>query len=94
MKPNGVTIVRAKADRPTLQRILERIEDGCYTPDSIANCSECGHRMFTLDDDQILRYMKILVRLHKAEWRDQGRAPGAQGQATQICVPKETGWKT
>lgn len=76
------------------QKILDRIEDGFQTADQVLVCGECARPIFALTVEEVKAVMDQLVAEGKAEWRDQGRAPGAQGQATQICVPKETGWKT
>ena len=71
-----------------LDKIWERIDDGCYTVEAIKKCSECGKDIFGLDDDEIRLYMQQLVGAGKAEWRKQGgKTDVARGEATTLCVP-------
>jgi len=44
-----------------LEKVWERIQDGCYTADAILKCGECGKNIFDLDADQIKLYMQQLV---------------------------------
>lgn len=76
----------------TAQKILERIEDGCFTPDAVLYCGECKERgittsVFELTLADVLEIMEQLVRDGLAEWRPQGRS-GEQGRVVQLCVPK------
>lgn len=71
-----------------LDRIWERIEDGCYTFDSITKCGECLRDIFGLTSDEIEPYFKKLVSDGKAEWRTEGRRPTQlKGEPTKMIVP-------
>jgi hypothetical protein len=71
-----------------LERIWERIEDGCYTAEKIMKCSECGSDIFHLDGDEIKLYMQQLVGSGRAEWRKQGGKKEEQrGDMVMLCVP-------
>jgi hypothetical protein len=73
-----------------LERIWDRIDDGCYTPEAILKCGECGKNVFDLDADQIKLYMQQLVDSGRAEWRKQGgKTEVGRGDATTLCVPKD-----
>jgi len=77
-----------KAD--ALEAIWERIKDGCYTPDAIVKCSECGHRIFNLNTDQVNEYLQRLVDDGRAEWRRRGGKTYQQRGAMEIlCVPRD-----
>ncbi|MBA3766775.1 MAG: hypothetical protein H0W99_07275 [Acidobacteria bacterium] len=72
----------------TLDKVWDRIQDGCYTADAILKCGECGKNIFDLDADQIKLYMEQLVGSGKAEWRDQGgKTDVGRGGPTELCVP-------
>lgn len=74
-----------------LEKIWERIQDGCYTPESIMKCSECGKDIFGLDADEIKLYMQQLVGSGKAEWRKQGgKKEDQRGSMPELCVPAGT----
>jgi hypothetical protein len=76
-----------------LERIWDRINDGCYTPEAILKCGECGKNVFDLDAEQIKLYMQQLVDSGKAEWRKQGgKTDVGRGEASSICVPVGTPW--
>lgn len=70
-----------------LEKIWDRIQDGCYTADAIIKCGECGKDIFDLDATEIKLYMQQLVGSGKAEWRNQGGRIG-QGEPLTLCVPK------
>lgn len=73
-----------------LEKIMGRIEDGCYTAESIAKCSECGNNIFGLELEEIQIYMQQLVGNERAEWRKQGgKTEVGRGEATTLCVPKD-----
>ena len=44
-----------------LEKVWERIQDGCYTAEAILKCGECGKDIFDLDVEQIKLYMQQLV---------------------------------
>lgn len=74
-----------------LEKIWERIQDGCYTPESIMKCSECGKDIFGLEQEEIKLYMQQLVGSGKAEWRDQGgKKDDQRGSMPKLCVPVGT----
>lgn len=76
--------------KTVMDRIWERIQDGCYTPEAIMKCSECGSNIFGLEQKEIELYMQQLVGSGKCEWRDQGgKTDVARGESTQLCVPKD-----
>lgn len=72
----------------TLDKIWERIENGCYTVEAIQKCNECGKNVFDLEAEEIKLYMQQLVGSGKAEWRKQGgRKEGQKGDMPDLCVP-------
>jgi len=74
-----------------LEKIWERIQDGCYTTESIMTCSECRKDIFGLDIEEIRLYLQQLVGSGKAEWRPQGgETDVARGSPTMLCVPVGT----
>lgn len=74
-----------------LEKIWERIQDGCYTPESIMKCTECGKDIFGLEQEEIKLYMQQLVGSGKAEWRDQGgKKDDQRGSMPKLCVPVGT----
>lgn len=74
-----------------LDKVWERIQDGCYTADAILKCGECGKNIFDLDAEQIKLYMQQLVGAGKAEWRKQGgRKDDQRGDMVDLCVPVGT----
>ena|ERR1051326_703160 len=71
-----------------LDKIWERIQDGCYTAEAIMKCSECGKDIFGLDTEEIQLYMQQLVGSGKAEWRKQGgKKDDQRGDMPKLCVP-------
>lgn len=83
--PNGHTTKRSLLDR-----IWERVEDGCYTPETIKECSECGRDIFNLSDSQIRDYLQRLVNDGRAEWRKQGgKKEATAGVSITLCVPAD-----
>ena len=72
----------------TLEKIWERIQDGCYTAETIMKCGECGKDIFGLDAEEIKLYMQQLVGSERAEWRKQGGKKDEQrGGPVMLCVP-------
>jgi ParB family transcriptional regulator, chromosome partitioning protein len=76
----------------TLERIYNRVESGCYTPDAIRHCDECGTTLFpSLTNDDIRVYLERLVEAGRAEWRKEGGKKDMQrGSMTMLCVPVGT----
>lgn len=73
-----------------LDKVWKRIQNGCYTPDSIMKCGECNRPVFDIDAEEIKIYMQQLVDAGKAEWRPQGgETDVARGIPTMLCVPKD-----
>jgi hypothetical protein len=71
-----------------LEKIWERIQDGCFTVDAIQKCSECGKNIFDLEMEEINLYMQQLVGSGRAEWRKQGGKKDTQrGDMPDLCVP-------
>lgn len=71
-----------------LEKIWDRIQDGCYTVETIMKCPECGNNFFDLDPEEIKLYMQQLVGSGKAEWRKQGgRKEDQPGGMPDLCVP-------
>lgn len=74
-----------------LEKVWERIEDGCYTAEAIAKCGECGNNIFTLELEEIKLYMQQLVGAGRAEWRKQGgKKDDQRGDMPTLCVPVGT----
>lgn len=74
-----------------LDKIFERIDDGCYSVEAIMTCLECGKNMFGLEADDIKACVDKLVATGKVEWRPQGgRKEDQPGEMPMICVPKGT----
>lgn len=74
-----------------LEKVWDRIEDGCYTAEAIAKCGECGNNIFNLELEEIKLYMQQLVGAGKAEWRDQGgKKDDQRGSMPKLCVPVGT----
>lgn len=70
------------------ERIFERIEDGCYSVESIRRCSECGHAFLSLTAEEAQEYINTLVAEGRVEWRKQGgRKDDQKGDLPSICVP-------
>lgn len=80
-----------RVDRGLLDRIWERVEDGCYTPETINQCSECGRTdIFHLTNEQIQEYLQRLVDDGRAEWRKQGgKKDMGHGAPITLCVPAD-----
>lgn len=78
-------------DFKVLMTIWERVQDGCYTPDTIKKCDACGHVVLNLNNHEIDAYLQALVEMGWAEWRSvQGsRQEGRRGDIPDICVPKD-----
>lgn len=77
--------------KATLDRIMERIEDGYQTADQILFCGECGAAVFELTPEEVEEFMEELVQRGRAEWHDQGKAHLSSGSSTvRLCVPKGT----
>lgn len=73
-----------------LDRIWERIEDGCYTVESVMRCGECGGLAIERTKEDVEAHMQELVDRGLAEWREQGgETEEARGCATRLCVPKD-----
>lgn len=77
--------------RPHLERIWDRVEDGCYDAESVQVCSECGRKIFPhLTMENIRGYLQQLVDEGRAEWRRQRQQDDSlQGLETRICVPAD-----
>jgi hypothetical protein len=74
-----------------LEKVWERVQDGCYTAEAILKCGECGKNVFDLDAEQIKLYMQQLVGSGKAEWRKQGgKKDDQRGSMLDLCVPAGT----
>lgn len=74
-----------------LEKLWERMQDGCWTAEALGKCSECGNSMFGLDVDEIRLYQQQLVGMGRAEWRKQGgRKDGQKGEMVMLCVPVGT----
>lgn len=83
-KPNVANVAN------TLERIWGRVQDGCYTPETIAECSECGHDLFGMTADEIRVYLQTLVDDGRAEWRKQGgKKDNERGPRLLLCVPAD-----
>jgi ParB/RepB/Spo0J family partition protein len=84
--------VLQQSNSSTLERIYNRIESGCYTPDAIRHCDECGSTMFpTLSNDDIHSYLERLVKEGRAEWRKQGgKKDDQRSSMVMLCVPVGT----
>jgi hypothetical protein len=65
-------------------KILERVQDGCYTAETVLACPECGNRLFDLEEPEVVRYLEALVADGLAEFRFR---PLSHGQAIRLCVP-------
>jgi hypothetical protein len=74
---------KARLDKVIKARILERVQDGCWTAESVLACPECGNRMFDLDQAEVVRFMQALVDDGLAEWRERK----VHGTVVQLCVP-------
>lgn len=74
------------------ERIFEKMEDGCYTPEAVAACGECGRWAFSgITIDDIRMQMEKFVAEGKAERRKQGgKTEVARGEATTLYVPAGT----
>lgn len=71
-----------------LEKVWERIQDGCYTLESITKCSECKGNIFDVADAEVHLYMQQLVGAGRAEWRKQGgRKEDQPGGMPDLCVP-------
>ena len=80
-----------RANGSLLEKIYERIDDGCYTVEAIMTCLECGKNMFGLEAEQIKACVDKLVAAGKVEWRPQGgRKEDQPGEMPMICVPVGT----
>jgi hypothetical protein len=76
-----------------LEKVWERIQDGCYTAEAIAKCGECGNNIFGLELSELQLYMQQLVGSGKAEWRKQGgKKDNQRGDMLELCVPAGTPW--
>lgn len=74
-----------------LEKLWERMQDGCWTAEALGKCSECGNSMFGLDVEEIKLYQQQLVDMGRAEWRKQGgRKDGQKGEMVMLCVPVGT----
>jgi ParB/RepB/Spo0J family partition protein len=81
-----------QSNSTTLERIYNRLESGCYTPDAIRHCDECGSTILpSLSDDDISAYLERLVKEGRAEWRRQGgKKDDERGSMIMLCVPVGT----
>ena len=71
-----------------LEKIYDRIEDGCYTVEAIMTCLECGKNMFGLEADEIKACIDKLVTAGKVKWVPQGgRKDNQPGEMPMMCVP-------
>lgn len=71
-----------------LDKIYERIDDGCYTIEAIMTCLECGKNMFGLEAEQIKACIDKLVAAGKVKWVPQGgRKDNQPGEMPMMCVP-------
>lgn len=74
-----------------LDKIFDRIDDGCYTVEAIMSCLECGKNMFGLEAEEVKACVDKLVAAGKVEWRPQGgRKEDQPGGMPVICVPVGT----
>lgn len=87
--PNIDGEVPQPCNSSTLERIYSRIESGCYTPDAIRHCDECGSTILpSLSNDDIYAYLEVLVKDGRAEWRKQGgKKDDQRGSMNMLCVP-------
>lgn len=85
-----IVIKQARQDVPILERIWERVEDGCYTPEDVIKCLDCGHKVLDgITTEQVESYFHQLVDQGRAEWRKQGgRKDRQRGAMKMLCVPK------
>lgn len=78
-----------KLDRAVLDRIYERVDNGCYTPETISKCDECGCQVFpTLTLEEIKSHLDELVRQKRCRWTPQGgKKDNQRGSPTMLCIP-------
>lgn len=80
-----------KVNGSLLEKIYERIDDGCYTIEAIMTCLECGKNIFGLEVEEVKACVDKLVAAGKVEWRPQGgRKEDQPGEMPMICVPVGT----
>lgn len=79
-------------DRSLMDRVYERVDNGCYTPESISKCDECGCQVFPqLSLPEIKQYLDELVRQGRCRWTPQGgKKDNQRGSATMLCMPAIT----
>lgn len=72
-----------------LDRILERIENGCFTPESINKCDECGSQLFpSLTLEEISQHVDELVRRGRCTLTPQGgKKENQRGSMNTLCMP-------
>lgn len=74
-----------------LEKIWERMQDGCWTAEALMKCSECGKDIFGFDIQEIRLYQQQLVGMGRAEWREQGgKKDDQRGDMPTLCVPVGT----
>lgn len=90
--PISLSETAQRGNRSTLERIYDRLEQGCYTPDAVRQCDECGSNIFpSLSNDEIREYLELLVAAGRAEWRKQGgKKDDQRGSMIMLCVPVGT----
>jgi ParB/RepB/Spo0J family partition protein len=79
----------SKLDKSIMDRIYERIDNGCFTPETISKCDECGSNVFpSLSPADIKEYLNELVRQGRCRWTPQGgKKDNQRGQSTMLCMP-------
>lgn len=74
-----------------LEKIWDRIDDGCYTIDAIMKCSECGKDMFGLEPEEVKLYLQQLMGAGRVECRKQGgKKDNQRGDMVDLYVPVGT----
>lgn len=88
-KPIGNGTAPRGLDRTLLDRVYERIDNGCYTPEAISKCDECGCQVFpSLTVAEIKAYVDALVKEGRVRWTPQGgKKDNQRGSATMLCMP-------
>jgi hypothetical protein len=74
-----------------LEKIWERVQDGCYTIEAIMKCSECGKDIFGLDAEEVKLYLQQLMGAGRVDCRKQGGKKDTQrGDMVDLYVPSGT----
>lgn len=70
---------------------MERIEDGCYTPEGILRCESCQQIVIDMSLEEVKLCIAELVAQGRVEERPQGgKTDMARGMPTHLYVPAGT----